>query len=179
MQLSHVDLRDLCAGITPTRSPSSATSPSSVSSHHTSPPLSRAALASHPALDGDVDVVALVRGLGTVAQTSAQLEATWRLFTAMGRSQLALLETFTGMPVEYWRRMENASWRVWAASRLDDGKTRGRSKSFQTLLKPAAPAAPASLGHAILRGRGKLSRNSPAQFVRRNSSDPLLSLIHI
>ena len=114
MQLSHVDLRDLCAGITPTRSPSSATSPSSVSSHHTSPPLSRAALASHPALDGDVDVVALVRGLGTVAQTSAQLEATWRLFTAMGRSQLALLETFTGMPVEYWRRMENASWRVWA-----------------------------------------------------------------
>ena len=143
MQLSHVDLRDLCAGITPTRSPSSATSPSSVSSHHTSPPLSRAALASHPALDGDVDVVALVRGLGTVAQTSAQLEATWRLFTAMGRSQLALLETFTGMPVEYWRRMENASWRVWAASRLDDGKTRGRSKSFQTLLKPAAPAAPA------------------------------------
>ena len=126
----------------------------------------RAALASHPALDGDV--VAGARRLGTVAQTSAQLEATWRLFTAMGRSQLALLETFTGMPVEYWRRMENASWRVWAASRLDDGKTRGRSKSFQTLLKPAAPAAPASLGHAILRGRDRVAQFSGA-ILRRNS----------
>ncbi len=62
----------------------------------------------------ETDVFALLRGAQLEqAAAPADLERSWRLFTTMGKAQRDTLETLTGVPHALWRRMENASWRLW------------------------------------------------------------------
>merc|ERR1712110_866566 len=85
--------------------------------------------------DGE-DIARLVYGMRSVGSTSEHVGQMWRLFMSMSRSQVELLESFTGKPQLHWKRLENASWRVWASQRLAQ---RRPAKLSQTILLGEKP----------------------------------------